>query len=102
MEDQGKPRSAVDHILVNDAMEEKFKAMLIDENAEEVNMSDHNLVRAWFNIGRGETTRWKKNKYEIRTWYKKYEESLKKMKEDLVATLRKLNSFKLLMKKIET
>ena len=60
MEDRRNPRSAVDHILVNDMMGKKFKGMYIDENAEEVNMSDHNLLRAWSNIGRGETTRWKK------------------------------------------
>ena len=42
------------------------------------------------------------NKYVIRTWYKKDEESLKMMEEDLVATLGKSTSFNLLMKKIET
>ena len=29
----GKPKSAIDHILVNSEMEEKFKGMNIDENA---------------------------------------------------------------------
>ena len=54
----GKPRCAIVHILVNNNMEEKFKDMHIDENVEEVNMSDHNLIRAWFNIGRGNIMRW--------------------------------------------
>ena len=44
----GSPKSAIDHILVNSEMEEKFKDMNIDENAEEINMSTHNLLRAWF------------------------------------------------------
>jgi len=28
--------------------------MNIDENAKEINMSEHNLMRAWFKIGREE------------------------------------------------
>ena len=89
----GKPRSAIGHILVNDTMVEKFKGMHIDENVEEVNMSDHNLVRAWFNLswGRGETTNWKQSKYEKRTWYKKDPQSLQNMEEDLTNTLGRKN-----------
>ena len=30
---------------------EHFKGMHIDENREELNISDHNLVKTWFNIG---------------------------------------------------
>ena len=55
-----KTKSAIDHILVNNNLEERFKGMYIDENAEEVNMSDQNLIRAWFKMGRGDTTKWKK------------------------------------------
>ena len=51
------PRSAVDHILVNSLMEEGFRGMSIDEKAEEINISDHNMVRSWFRIGRGDTRR---------------------------------------------
>ena len=57
--------------------------MHIDENAEEVNMSDHNLVRSWFNIGRRDITKWEKNKHEIRIWFKKDENSLKKVEDVL-------------------
>ena len=42
-----------------------------------------------------------KNKHEIRTWFKKDEDSLKKMEDDLVATLRRPTSFNNMMKKIE-
>ena len=41
-------------------MEEKFKGMNIDKNAEVINMSDHNLLRAWFRIRKGETIKWEK------------------------------------------
>ena len=97
----GKPRSTIDHILVNNYMEENFKGMNIDENAEEVNMSDHNLIRAWFKIGRGDTRKWEKKNYEIRTWYKKDEESLKKMEEELLTKISGPTSFNSLMDKIE-
>jgi len=61
---EGPKKSANDHILVNDTMLDSFRGMHINENEEELNISDHNLLRAWFNIGRGETTSWKKKKYE--------------------------------------
>ena len=62
----GGPRSAVDHILVNSLMEKGFRRMSIDENAEEINISDHNMIRSWFKIRRGDTRRWERKKIEIR------------------------------------
>jgi len=53
-------RSAVDHIIVNGKLMEKFKGKHIDEDRIDLNISDHNLVRAWFNIGVQEEIRWKK------------------------------------------
>ena len=55
----GRPegrRSAVDYIIVNQEMSIKYKGMRIDENGEELNISDHNLVRCWFRLGRDKTT----------------------------------------------
>ena len=52
-------------------MKGTFRGMTIDEDAEELNISDHNLVRAWFKIGRVEKARWEKKKYETIIWYKK-------------------------------
>ena len=82
-------------------MESTFKGMMIDEVAEELDISDHKLVRTWFKIGRTEHTIWEKTKYEIREWYKKDEESLKRMEEDLVTRLNGPISFNRLMDKIE-
>jgi len=42
----GEPRRAIDHILVNNTMMKYFKGMYIEENMEELNMSDHSLVKA--------------------------------------------------------
>jgi len=53
------PRSAIDHVLVNNKLMEHFKVMQIDENRDELNISDHNFVKTRFNIGRGEKTTWK-------------------------------------------
>merc|ERR1711909_46617 len=72
-------RSAVDHIIVNGKLMEKFKGMHIDEDRIDLNISDHNLVRAWFNIGIQEEIRWKKLKYETIEWYKRDQDSLRKM-----------------------
>ena len=41
----GGPRSAIDHLLVNSKLREQYKGMRIDENAEEQDISDHNLIR---------------------------------------------------------
>ena len=44
-------KSVIDHILVNDRLIEGFKGMFIDEEKEQLNISDHCLVRSWFNLG---------------------------------------------------
>jgi len=53
-------RSAVDHILVNDEMYNKFIGMNIDETGKEISFSDHNLQRAWFKLGYKHNTKWNK------------------------------------------
>ena len=42
-----KAKSAIDHVLVNTKMSDCFRGMRVDENAEELNISDHNLIRSW-------------------------------------------------------
>ena len=75
----GRPRSAIDHVLVNNKLMEHFKGMQIDENREELNINDHNLAKTWFNIGRGEKTTWKKPRYEQIEWHKRDQNSLTRM-----------------------
>jgi len=55
-----KGKSAIDHILANDKMYAEFKGMHIDEEKLILNISDHCLVRAWFKLGTGTKTGWKK------------------------------------------
>merc|ERR1711913_237742 len=78
----GGPRSVIDRVLVSNKLMEHFKGMQIDENREEMNISDHNLVKTWFNINRGEKTTWKKTKHEQKIWNKKDPESMKKIEKE--------------------
>ena len=43
-------RSAIDHMLTNEYMVGKHISMWIDEDKTMINISDHNLVRAWFKM----------------------------------------------------
>ena len=99
--EEGGKRSAIDHILVNNKFMEQFKGMHRDENKEELNISDHNLVKSWFNIGGKEKTTWKKSRYENIEWYKRDQDSLKKMEEDLLSMIGRKIGFNKIMKKIK-
>ena len=50
----GNQKSTVDYILVNEAMYDKFTDMIIDEEEEIYDRSDHNLLSARFQITRKE------------------------------------------------
>ena len=73
-------KSAIDHILVNDLMYKKFKGMHIDEEKMLLDISDHNLVRAWFKISPIHKSKNKKETYKNLSWIKKDEESFEKFK----------------------
>ena len=65
-------RSAIDHILVNDWLFEKYIGMHIDEDRMQLDISDHCVVRAWFKLkSRGDRTSWKNNKTKEIVWIKK-------------------------------
>ena len=93
----GGRRSAIDHILINGETQQNFKGMRVDENKEELNISDHNLLRCWFKLGRTETTKWERKKAETRTWYTHDQEALEKMEKDLENKVRGNMSFKGMM-----
>merc|ERR1712030_275479 len=82
---------------INGDMQSDFKGMRIDENKEELNISDHNLIRCWFRIGRSKTTKWGNSKTEIRTWYTHDHEVLEEMEKDLENRVRGPMSFKGMM-----
>merc|ERR1711891_84556 len=72
----GGRRSAIDHILINGETQQNYKGMRVDENKEELNISDHNLLRYWFKLGRTETTKWEKKEKEKKSWYTHDQEAL--------------------------
>ena len=94
-------KSAIDHILVNDEMINKFRGMDIDEDGIIIDISDHNLIRAWFNIKHGKQENWKEKKFETITYYKNDTESLEKMEEELMKKIYKGTNFNKLMDRVE-
>ena len=65
----------------------------IDETGENSGMSDHNIVKMEWNIGQESTHRWrKKEKKEIRTWYKRDPDSLKKCEEEMEKNIENVKS----------
>ena len=93
-------------MIVNSELMKKIKGMHIDEDRIALNISDHNLVRAWFNIGKEEEARsqsmgeMEKTKYETIEWYKRDHESLIKNEENLESMLGQISGFNRTMKKL--
>ena len=74
-----------------------FKGMRINENGEEINISDHNLIRAWFKIGRVNGADWKKTETELRKWYTLDQEALENMEKEVENRIRGPISFRGMM-----
>ena len=75
--------------------------MQIDENKEQLNFSDHNLVRKWFNLGGVDKLSWNKPKYERIEWFKKDPDSMNEMEKDLIPMIGKKVGFNDFMRKIK-
>jgi len=72
-------KSAIDHVLINDTLLEKFLGMHIDEDRMLLDISDHCLTRIWFKVKNyNEKTDWKKTNSKTINWVSKDEKSLKK------------------------
>ena len=71
--------------------------MTVDENGEELNISDHNLVRCWFKIGREKPSKWKDYKTEYREWYTLDPKALEDMEKELERRTKGPMSFKGMM-----
>ena len=96
-----KAKSAIDHVLVNDDMISKFKGMDIDEDRIQIDISDHNLIRAWFNIRHDKQENWKGKRHETITYYKTDKESLGKMENELMQKIHTGTNFNKLMDRVE-
>merc|ERR1712030_104781 len=96
----GRPdgrRSAIDHVIVNQELNNQFKGMTVDENGKELNISDHNLIRCWFKIGREKPKKWKDYRTEYREWYTLDPKALEKMEKELETRTNGPMSFKGMM-----
>ena len=70
-------RSAIDHVLVNGTLLDKYVGMHIDKDRIMLSVSDHSLLRVWFRLGTNDNrTNWKGNKSKIIQWTSKDENSL--------------------------
>jgi len=81
---------------------EGYKEMYIDEDKEQLNISDHYLVSSWYNIGPQAKTNWKNPEFKTLEWIMKDQDSLKKLELDLLPKIGKKINFNKLMEKIKT
>merc|ERR1711874_232808 len=95
--------SAIDHILTNDTMAEKYLGMFIDEESSLLNISHHNLVRAWFKINPGhKKAKWNKTTRKCITWISRDQDRLVKCAESFKRKIGKKISFKKCMSKLKS
>merc|ERR1711874_780413 len=96
-------QSAIDHVLVNNTLQEKYIGMYINEDRHMLNISDHNLVRTWFRIGpEYNNPRWKKATKKCITWINRDEDRLVKCAETFKKKIGKKHSFRKCMNKLKT
>ena len=69
-------KSAIDHILTNGLLLDKHLGMWIDEEKALLNVSDHNLVRAWFRIGNDNFRKPTKKSVREITWISREQDRL--------------------------
>merc|ERR1711874_17947 len=95
--------SAIDHILTNDTLIGKYLGMYIDEERSLLNISDHNLVRAWFKINPGhKKVKWNKTTRKCITWISRDEGRLVKCAESFKRKIGKKISFRKCMNKLKS
>ena len=95
-------RSAIDHMLTNGTLYEKHISMVIDEDKAMLNISDHNLVRAWFQIGNENYNIPKKKPVKTVTWISREQDRIDLCVSDFKTKIGKKMSFKGCMGKIKT
>ena len=81
---------------------EGFNGIYINEEKEQLNISDHCLVRSWYNIGPQAKKIWKNTEFRTIEWIMKDQDSLKKLEIDLLPKIGKKINFNKLMEKIIT
>ena len=95
-------RSAIDHILTNGLLYQKHIGMWVDEEKTMLNISDHNLVRAWFQIGSEHLPKLKKKPVKEITWISREPERIELCVKNFKTKIGKKHSFKKCMNKIKS
>ena len=95
-------KSAIDHILTNGALFEKHIGMWVDEDKTMLNISDHNLVRAWFQIGNVDCPKPVKKPVKEITWISREQDRIDLCVRDFRNKIGKKHSFKKCMNKIKS
>merc|ERR1711874_410064 len=96
-------RSAIDHVLVNNTLQEKYIGMYINEDRTMLNISDHNLVRTWFKINpEHNRPKWKKTTKKCIKWISRDEDRLKRCAESFKRKIGKKHSFRRCMNKLKS
>merc|ERR1711913_265927 len=95
--------SAIDHVLVNNTLQEKYKGMYIDESRSMLNISDHNLVRTWFRINPVDNKpKWNKTTKKCISWISRDKDRLIKCADTFKKKIGKKHSFDKCMKKLKS
>merc|ERR1712033_39798 len=95
-------RSAIDHVLVNENMRQKYLSMWVDEDKTMLDISDHNLVRVWFKMGNNNYRGGKKKPRKRITWISRHPTNIAKCVKNVKARIGRRHGFKYCMEKINT
>ena len=81
----GDTKTAIDMVMVNRRMYEICEEMIIDEDKEEIRLSDHNLISIRIGLREGGGVEFGRDNKEVEKeyYYKKDRESLKRVREEL-------------------
>merc|ERR1712121_194733 len=94
-------RSAIDHMLANEYMGGKHISMWIDEDKTMLNISDHNLVRAWFKMGNDNYKVKKRRPKKKIIWISRNPENIQKCVENFKAKIGRKQTFGNCMNKLK-
>ena len=100
--DSPNGRSAIDHMLTNGTLFERHLGMWIDEDKTMLNISDHNLVRAWFHLGGDNFSRPPKKPVKEITWISRQQDRINLCVENFKGKIGKKLSFKKCMSKVKS
>ena len=72
---QRERKSTIDYLIVDEEMHQRFKNMIIDEQKEEFDLSDHNMLTAIFTLENNDHNQFKDKAYTKMTYVKINEET---------------------------